>query len=524
MRSFSLMILVALMLTGIGGGLFTISDQHVFAQDEIIPRWEPLDDCFMELPEEIDATCGYVTVPESYTGESERALELGIVQLNATGEDPQNPLFMLMGGPGQSINPFLQVIPMLINGERSSSEAVPTFTRILENHDIIFMTQRGTEYSDTVLSCPGLASLTYAAYEQGLDQEAEEALAIETLQACIDGFVADGVDFNAYNNEFNAADVNAVRVALGYDQIIYYGESYGAQLGQYVMRDYPDILEAVVLDGANSLSKTSWAQDRAASYQAALDNIVALCAERPTCAEAYGDLNDVIDAAIAQFDDGPVNYTYQDPENADVTLEVEITLEDVAGFINEYFSFVGNFGMPYLLWEISQGNLASVGSLKAQAILASQGATSDHPILMQAAMICSDDPVLAISEAEDDSANALANAFARQEASADQLLCSVLNVDQLPDSSDVDVTLDVPTLLLGGALDTRTPPVRNQEVADHLPNSRLIVFPVGSHVQVPNVPCANEILADFVDDPSTLETLDTGCVATLTEAFEFAIP
>ena len=52
----------------------------------------------------------------------------------------------------------------------------------------------------------------------------------------------------------NAADVNAVREALGYDRIIYYGASYGSQLGQHVMRDFPEILEAVVLDGAEALS------------------------------------------------------------------------------------------------------------------------------------------------------------------------------------------------------------------------------------------------------------------------------
>jgi hypothetical protein len=37
---------------------------------------------------------------------------------------------------------------------------------------------------------------------------------------------------------------------LGYEQITYCGASYGSQLGQHVMRDFPESLEAVVLDGA----------------------------------------------------------------------------------------------------------------------------------------------------------------------------------------------------------------------------------------------------------------------------------
>ena len=80
--------------------------------------------------------------------------------------------------------------------------------------------------------------------------------------------------------------MNAVREALGYDQIIYYGASYGSQLGQHVMRDFPEILEAVVLDGANSLSRKSWVEDRALDAQWGLDNLTALCEADEKCARS----------------------------------------------------------------------------------------------------------------------------------------------------------------------------------------------------------------------------------------------
>ncbi|MBK8024494.1 MAG: alpha/beta hydrolase [Chloroflexi bacterium] len=143
-------------------------------------------------------------------------------------------------------------------------------------------------------------------------------------------------------------------------------------------------------------------------------------------------------------------------------------------------------------------------------------------MLMQIAMVCSDDPVRSESEADAEGVSALALAAGRVEATSTLLGCNVLDVEPLPETSDVDVSLDAPALLFSGGLDTRTPTARNQEVADHLPNSRVIVFPVGSHVQVPNIPCANQILADFVDDPSALDSLDTECVAQLTADFEFS--
>ncbi|MCA9902564.1 MAG: alpha/beta fold hydrolase [Anaerolineae bacterium] len=494
------------------------------AQDGYVPQFEPVDDCFIELPDDIPHDCGHVTVPEFYDGESARDLQLGVVRLKAASETPGTPLFMLTGGPGQSINEFLGSLPTLIASEPGGDEAERGFTRILENHDIVFMAQRGTEFTDTVLSCPELGSLPYAAYEQHLDAAASETLFTETLQRCVDNLVAQGINFNAYNTEANAADVASVVRALGYDQIIYYGESYGAQLGQFVMRDYPSILEAAVLDGANALSKTSWVQDRAQAVQTALENVAALCAERPACAEAYGDLNTVIDAAIAQFDNGPIPYTFQHPEDPDIRVEIEITFDTFATYIASQFSFLGNFGIPSALQQISEGNLESLGIPTALGILGSQGATSNTPILMQFAMVCSDDPVFSDKESDAEGVSSLAIAAGRGEAHTFTVGCSIVHVEQLPASSDVDVSLDIPVLLFGGGLDTRTPVVRNQEVADHLPNARLIVFPVGSHVQVPNMRCANQILAAFVDDPSALASLDTTCIEQFTSAFEFVLP
>ena len=62
------------------------------------------------------------------------------------------------------------------------------------------------------------------------------------MVACLDEFAAEGVDLAAYNSDENADDIDALRQALGYDKIIYYGESYGTLLGQYLLRRHPDIL------------------------------------------------------------------------------------------------------------------------------------------------------------------------------------------------------------------------------------------------------------------------------------------
>ena len=112
----------------------------------------------------------------------------------------------------------------------------------------------GTDYADPALLC----GLDY--FDDYIDlildgstvEEREEA-ELAAIKTCYEFYADASVDFAAYNSVQNAADVNHIRQALGYDQIVYYGESYGTLLGQHVMRDYPEILTAVILDGAAPL-------------------------------------------------------------------------------------------------------------------------------------------------------------------------------------------------------------------------------------------------------------------------------
>ena len=178
--------------------------------------------------------CGYVVVPESRTGASDREVKLGFTRLNSGKGTAGSPLFMLAGGPGQT-----QISP-----EFFSMFQTELLGGILDKRDIVIVEQRGTEHTAPFLNCPEVLSAPWAAHEKGLTGREAAAFEMNTLQECMDDFKAPGINFDAYNSVENAADVNAVREALGYAKIIYYGASYGSQLGQHVMRDFPEILEA----------------------------------------------------------------------------------------------------------------------------------------------------------------------------------------------------------------------------------------------------------------------------------------
>ena len=177
---------------------------------------------------------------------------------------------------------------------------------------------------------------------------------MKPCKTALKDFKAQGIDFNAYNSVENAADVNAARQALGYDRIIYYGVSYGSQLGQHVMRDFPEMLEAVVLDGANSLSRKSWVEDRALDAQWGLDNLTALCKADEKCNQAF-DIPALLEAAAALLADGPLSFTYTDPVDPNMSFDIEVKkgafFEVIHGQQGDRF---GAFTLPFFLWQISQ--------------------------------------------------------------------------------------------------------------------------------------------------------------------------
>ena len=82
---------------------------------------------------------------------------------------------------------------------------------------------------------------------------------------------------------------------------------------------------------------------------------------------------------------------------------------------------------------------------------------------------------------------------------------------ELPDITDVNVSVDIPVLVLSGSLDVSTPAYRSQIVADALPNATHLVFPGRTHVQLSGINlCAFNVLSQFTRNPKG--ALDTSCM------------
>jgi pimeloyl-ACP methyl ester carboxylesterase len=174
------------------------------------------------------------------------------------------------------------------------------------------------------------------------------------------------------------AHLHAVRAALGHERIVCYGALYGAQLGQHVMRDFPGMLQAVVLDGASPLSRKSWVQSKALDVDYSIRHLSALREADPKCRAAC-DVPALIERAMKLFDEGPIPASHTDPKEPGTTLKFDIRQSDLAALIyGMQGSKVGVMALPLTLENLVDNGRASIaselGAIIGQKLLALRSA------------------------------------------------------------------------------------------------------------------------------------------------------
>ncbi len=174
-----------------------------------------------ELPLVGGFRCGSLEVPKYRSAPEQGNFEIGYaVRARTDRSSPsEGVLFAVEGGPGYS-------------STGSANTFTKLFGNLLDHRELVLVDMRGTGLSGPI-DCPDLQRGT-----------APDWIALGECARRL------GDDFEAYNTGAAADDLDAVRRALGYQEISLYGDSYGTFLSQAYAYRHPDTLDAVVLDGA----------------------------------------------------------------------------------------------------------------------------------------------------------------------------------------------------------------------------------------------------------------------------------
>jgi len=199
--------------------------------------------CPFEVPEGAMVECGFVVVPEDHSDPTGPTIRLAVAVLkDQSGEHQPDPVMLLTGGPGEKT---------VANGPALA----PVLAPIHPNRDLILFDQRGVGLSEPALECPEFVQALFDLLDEPDPNVALQAR-FDALMACRDRLMSEGHNLSAYNTVQNAADVDAIRVALGYDQVNLYGGSYGSLLAQATMRDHPEGIRSVAINSVLPLEKS----------------------------------------------------------------------------------------------------------------------------------------------------------------------------------------------------------------------------------------------------------------------------
>ncbi|MDT0275939.1 alpha/beta hydrolase [Blastococcus goldschmidtiae] len=447
--------------------------------------------CDFDVPAGVDIECGTFAVPADRDDPDAGEIELAFGIVRSDADDPaDDPVVYLSGGPGQST---LELVP---------DGFAQLYEPLTANRDLVLLDQRGTGLSEPSLACDEYSAWARDSLGSGLSDEELEAQALEALEECRQRLVDEGIDVADYNSAASAADLEDLRVALGYDEWNLYGISYGTRLAQSAMRDHPDGIRAVVLDSAYPVDADLY-EEMPRNALRAMDALFATCADDPGCAAMYPDLERTFRDAVGKLNAAPAPVTVVDPMNGE-RLQDELDGDSLVGFLfDSLYSTELVAHLPEVITAAGAGEFGTVGLL-----LGVQLQQLDFvSIGQQLAVQCHEEVSfgsradVAAAAAEDPLVEGF---FAGTPTSGPGIfdVCSSWDAGEPEADANEQVTSDIPALVLAGDLDPITPPRWGEQIAAGLSESFFVRFPFTGHGALPSHECAVRIAEGFLDEPS----------------------
>jgi pimeloyl-ACP methyl ester carboxylesterase len=428
------------------------------------------------------AQCARLSVPLDRSGVVPGSVSLKVERRRARRGPAKGVVLLLGGGPGQSA----------VSAYRPSfGRPYEEFARVFGRHDVVAFDQRGTGGSG-VLRCRDLEWTT------GLDPgTATEACAVKL-----------GPRAAHYTTSDSVEDLEAVRLALGGPRVTLIGVSYGTYLAQRYAIRYPANVERMVLDSVvDTTGVDSLYRDTFAATRRVLGRV---CARG--CPRFARDAGADTAALVARLARGPLRGSVVRPNGRrrPATLTREGLLYafgsgDVDPFLRADY--------PGAVESALRGDLAPILRLQRRAGAAEGGGESarDFSTATLAATLCEDTrfpylrstPIalregatLAVMQRLDAGLFAPFDAWT---AAHNDLLrfCRTWPTVGPGPRSERSPLPDVPTLLLAGEDDTRTPVETAARVAARLPHATLVRVPRVGHSLLGNSLCADRALAAF---------------------------
>lgn len=499
MRHWLLTCSIALFLTCAFFSLPALAQQE--AMDPIID-YSPVfveQPCTKQIPLNYASVCGTLYVPENRTRVNSPIIELAVRIVKTKSTQPQSdPIVYLVGGPGGSVV------------EQTGDFFLGNMMNFARDRDVIFFDQRGTGASRPRLQCEGIINTALNALTQEFTPDDERITYQYASELCSSDFRQQGIDLSTYTSANNAADVNDLRVALGYDEWNLFGVSYGTRLALTVMRDYPEGIRSVILDSVYPPQVNLFTEYMANAVRA-LDVLFAGCRADARCYAAYPETEERFYRLYDELNATPQIVTLV--SNSGDEINIVLNGDRLFDWVFRWLYNIDNIRhIPRWLYEIDHGTYTSAVRAGLQQELVIYGIDQG----MYQAVQCYDE----ISFLEPESFIKIRDTFPQYASTLDRMLtqhealldvCTGWQPVRAAELENEPVRSDIPTLLLVGEYDPITPPAWAELAAQTLTNGYLYEVPGIGHAVAFSSGCGQQIALRFLWEPSTAP--DSACLA-----------
>ncbi|WP_182481191.1 alpha/beta fold hydrolase [Nocardioides immobilis] len=486
-----------------------------------VPTFHPIACPDGVFPDDRVVDCGYVVVPEDRREPNGRLIRVAAAVVHATSPDPGEPIVFLGGGPS-----FGAISDFALGGYFADWATA-------EEHDLVLVDTRGTGISRPRLGCRELDRAEVRAFYAGRFVNSE-ALRIfgHALDRCWERYTERGIDLADYNTHQSAADLEALRRALGYDQWNLLAVSADGTLGLTYMRRFPGGIRSAIIDSGMA-PNALWGLDYHVGTVRILNRVFAGCRANAACRSTYPGLRRLFERKSRQLKRDPVVVTIPRMRPEPVRL-----LVDEAGIYSDAISLIypgDQFspsqipGVLAFAWKVAHGHLKrpyrrllGTGPMEnshSQDFLAG-GKTMSYVCRDNVRFITWEDRREAADAAPPFARRFLRRGFDLAAGNNDPRSpagCRHWPVGRAGHRQHELVVSAIPTLVLANRYDLAVPPRMVRPMLPGLSRSTYVVLPAAFHLSLAfftnGNECAREIATDFLVSPETAP--DTSCVDSL---------
>jgi pimeloyl-ACP methyl ester carboxylesterase len=478
------------------------SDNLITAQAESFTY----NECPFKIPNDMppdmlrNTQCATLTVPEDWLRPEGSTIELAVAVVKASSDTPkQDPILVFIGSAGFGLD-FAYALPYI-------------FETLSEERDFIVVDQRGTGYSQPSLTCTGLENLTYdPTSEFSLKQAGDQF--VEISQTCANSIKASGVTLSAYTTSAMAADMEALRQALGISQWNILTLLNGSRLALAMMRDYPQGIRSVVMDSVVPLQANP-AAEWGVNAMTTLDRFFERCAQDDKCNQAFPRIQETFYSLLDQIDAQPIEMDVSNLSSGrrtKIMLDSERLLTFLLGMLNTVDNSQNLGEVPRMIYQLRDGKTEA-----ATRLMGENNSINMPPSALNLWLECNEEMKF-ITLDQVKQANLEINVplqrYFNTQAEINLNICEPWKAVQASGYENLAVSSSIPTLMLSGEFNWSEPPAWAEKAAATLRNATAVEFSGSGqivYVATQWSDCSHRIVDAFIETPSSKP--NTGCAS-----------